>query len=158
MQERLLGEGCRRGLWREGCRRDCWERDAGGDCGERDAGGTVGRDCGERDAGGLWENSPSPVRGMRRPVGDQVKTNVISAATEKTSPACWSVSGNLYQRVGTALRNDITPECFLFVFSSNPDVLCLRWEEERRERGGELYGETSSGRYTVAQFHARIGI
>ena len=82
---------------------------------------------------------------------------MISAATEKTSPACWSVSGNLFQRMGIALRNDFTPECFLFAFSSNPDVLCLHWEEERRG-GGELYGETSSCRHTVAQFHARIGI
>ena len=27
--------------------------------------------------------------------------------------AFWSVAGNLFQRVGTALRNDTVPECFV---------------------------------------------
>ena len=57
--------------------------------------------------------------------------------------AWWNLSGSPFRRVGTALRNDLAPEKFLFVFSPNPEMLSLHREEERRERGG-LYGETSS--------------
>ena len=50
--------------------------------------------------------------------------------------ACWSVFGNLFQRVGAASRNDTATECFLFVFSPNPEMLSLhlRSGAERRAR------------------------
>ena len=69
------------------------------------------------------------------------------------SSAFWSASGILFLRVGTALQNDCAPECFLFVFSPNPKMHRLHWEEEWREQGG-LYGETSFCRYMV-QFQYR---
>ena len=51
---------------------------------------------------------------------------MISTAAENTS-ALWTVSGNPFQRVGAVLRNDLAPECFLFVLSSNPEMLSLHW-------------------------------
>ena len=62
------------------------------------------------------------------------------------SSAFWSVPGNLFQKVGAGLRNDLAPECILFGFSPNPEVASLHCEEERRERG-VLYAETSFCRY-----------
>ena len=47
----------------------------------------------------------------------EFKTNEVLAAAKKMQclrTAFWSVSGNLFQRVGTALRNDTVPVYFLF--------------------------------------------
>ena len=54
----------------------------------------------------------------------KVKTCMISTAAENTS-ALWTVSGDPFQRVGAVLRNDLAPECFLFVFSPNPEMLIV---------------------------------
>lgn len=39
--------------------------------------------------------------------------------------ALWSVSGSMFQRVATALRNDRMPESFFIVFSPKNKVDCM---------------------------------
>ena len=78
----------------------------------------------------------------------ELNTSTISAAAKKTPCLLHfgALPGNLFHRVGAALRNDLAPECFLFGFSPNPEMASLHWKEERDERGG-VYGETSFCRY-----------
>ena len=56
---------------------------------------------------------------------EELKTNTISAAAEKTKcllhfEVC--LQGSLFQRVGAALRNDLAPECFFSVFTESRDA------------------------------------
>ena len=61
-----------------------------------------------------------------------LKTKMILAAgkkpAEKSSALC-RVSGNLLQNVDAALH----PSPFSLVFSLNPEMLSLRWEEEQKK-------------------------
>ena len=91
---------------------------------------------GDRGRGGRWVTI----------TGVEHKYDFSCCRKDAMSSAFWSVPGNLFQRVGAALRNDLALECFLFGFSPNPETASLHWEEEQRERGG-LYGETSFCRY-----------
>ena len=76
---------------------------------------------------------------------------------DAVSSAFWSVSGNLFQKVGAVLRKYLAPECLLFAFSPNPEVVNLHWKEERRERDG-LYGGICSCKYcgTVLYTHGLV--
>lgn len=85
---------------------------------------------GGRELWGRWhwmEYGKRYLRDMVRGWGGwwasrELKTNKTSPATEKRVHfAFWSVSGNLFQRVGAVLWNDLAPRCFLFVFSPNPE-------------------------------------
>ena len=71
----------------------------------------------------------------------------------------WPVPVGVHQFA--ALRNDLVPECFLFVFSANPNMLSLHWEEKQRGPDGS-YRETNSCRYCGAVLcmhgHGREGI
>ena len=40
----------------------------------------------------------------------------------------------MFQRVGAALRNDLSPECFLFVFSPKREMLRLHIATRKRSR------------------------
>ena len=75
------------------------------------------------------------------------------------------MSGKLFQRVVTALPNDLACACVLFAFSPNPHNLCLvctgkrngvgnlvfyaQSTEKRRERGG-VYGKANYYTYCCA--------
>ena len=67
----------------------------------------------------------------------------------------WPVPVGVHQFA--ALRNDHAPECFLFVFSANPNMLSMHWAEKQRGPDG-LYRETSSCRYcgTVLCMHGHV--
>ena len=55
-----------------------------------------------------------------------------SAALQADAKSCAlrNVSTNLFLAVATALLNDLAPECFLFVFSPNPEMVHLHWDWE----------------------------
>ena len=60
---------------------------------------------------------------MRRLVGDKRVENIKCQLPPKTQRLVYcAVFGSLFHRVGVALRNDLAPGCFLFVFSMNPQV------------------------------------
>ena len=81
---------------------------------------------------------------------------MISAATEKTSPACWSVSGNLFQRMGIALRNDLRLSAFCL--RSHRIQMCFVCTGKRSGEEVENCMEKPVRADTLWRFHARIGI
>ena len=75
----------------------------------------------------VWFYAASGGEDGGRWVTKELKTSEISAVAEKTQCLLhFSVSDCLVQKVVAALRSNLAPECFLFVFSTN--------------RGGELGG------------------
>ena len=50
------------------------------------------------------------------------KTNKFQLPPKTHRLVYCAVFGSLFHRVGVALRNDLAPGCFLFVFSMNPQV------------------------------------
>ena len=69
--------------------------------------------------------------------------NKYDFSCRRISFALWRVFGNVFLKMGAALRNALAPECFLFVFPSNPQMLCVYRAEEQSGREG-LYGQTGS--------------
>ena len=66
-------------------------------------------------------------RGMRHHKGEN-KCDFSCRRKEAMSFARRSLSGNLFQRVGAALRNDLAPERFVFMEKSSEENISKRLE------------------------------